>query len=416
VQAGDTLWDIARRFDVTVDRIVTANPDLVSSELLVIGMELAIPGVEVDPDEIPEPEWPITAQVSGDGGGLHLRTKPSLQGEILYSLAAQTPLTLVGRTDDNEWLAVRTPFLDGGWVKSDWVEVFVDLEDVPVAWYSVLVSVDETPSPSQPSEAPSTSPDQYAYVYGITPQLREIYNLGLSLGNRPNVFSKIGDSITVCTAFLTPFGEQFYDLFEYGYLQGVIDYYNASWARTHNSFANVSLAAEVGWTSWRVITSGQGNADYCTASETPLECEYRWVKPSVAIIMLGTNDVAGTPPGNYDEPLREIIETSLEKGIIPVLSTIPTMHREGIQSRVLAYNQMVAELAQTYSVPMVDYWAALQGLPNDGLMSDGVHPSAAILRGNGFLNDTNLRTGFPVRNLITLQALDAILKIVIEGE
>ncbi|HEY70020.1 MAG TPA: LysM peptidoglycan-binding domain-containing protein [Anaerolineae bacterium] len=416
VQAGDTLWDIARRFDVTVDLIVAANPDLVSSELLEIGMGLAIPGVEADPDEIPEPEWPITARVTDDGGGLRLRTKPSLQGEILYGLAAQTPLTLVGRTQDNEWLAVRTPFLDGGWVKSDWVEVFIDLAEVPVTWYSTLLVVDETPSPGQPTAVPSTAPVGYAHVSGVTSQLREIYELGLSLGNRPNVFSKIGDSITVNSAFLTPFGMQFYDLFEHAYLQSVIDYYNGSWARTHNSFANVSLAAEVGWTSWRVITTGDGDADYCTDSETPLECEYRWVRPTVAIIMLGTNDVAGTAPGGYDYPLREIIETSLEKGIIPVLTTIPPMHRASVESRVLAYNQVVAELAQAYGIPMVDYWAALQGLPNDGLGPDGVHPSGATVRGNGFLNETNLQEGYPMRNLITLQALDSIFRIVIEAQ
>lgn len=416
VQPGDTLWDIARRFDVTVEFIVDANPNMISAELLHVGDEIAIPGVDIDPEAIPDPEWPITGQVSVDGEGLRLRTKPNLEGEILYSLAATTPLSIVGKTQDDEWLAVRTPYLDGGWVKADWVELFIDMAEVPVTWYSTLASGDDPPSTGESTPVPSTQPGSYAYVSGISDDLRAVYSLGLSLGNRPNVFAKIGDSITVNVSFMAPFGTQSYALYEHAYLQPVIDYYNASWARTHNSFANVSLAATVGWTSWRVITTGEGDPGFCNPDETPLECEYRWLRPSVAIIMLGTNDVPGTAPGSYDYPLREIIETSLEKGIIPVLTTIPPMDRADVVARVLAYNQVVAALSSEYGVPLVDYWAAMQGLPNDGLGSDGVHPSSAPGWANGYLSQENLRYGYPMRNLITLQALDLILSRVIEAD
>jgi len=416
VQPGDTLWDIARRFDVTVEYIVTANPGLNSAELLHIGDMIAIPGATIDPDAIPAPEWPITGQVSTNGEGLRLRTKPNLGGEILYSLAAMTPLTIVGKTHDEAWLAVRTPFLDGGWVKSDWIDIFIDLDEVPVTWYSVLVAEGEQPGVGEATQVSGTPLESYEFISGISEGLQEVYRLGLNLGNRSNVFSKIGDSITVNISFMTPFGTHSYGLHEHAYLQAAVDYYNGSWARTHNSFANESLAAEVGWTSWRVITSGEGNPDYCNADETPLECEYRWVRPSVAIIMLGTNDVAGTPPGSYDYPLREIINTSLENGVIPVLTTIPPMDRNEYSAWVLAYNQVVAELSQAYGVPLVDYWAALQGLPNDGLGSDGVHPSSAPGGNNGILSQDNLRYGVPVRNLVTLQALDLILSSVIEAE
>ena len=80
VQPGDTLWDIARRFDVTVEFIVNANPAMNSAELLQVGDEIVIPGVEIDPASIPGPEWPITGQVTADGEGLRLRTRPSLDG------------------------------------------------------------------------------------------------------------------------------------------------------------------------------------------------------------------------------------------------------------------------------------------------------------------------------------------------
>jgi LysM repeat protein len=414
VQPGDTLWDIARRFDLTVDFIVVSNPGLNAAELLHIGDLITLPGVDIDPESIPDPEWPITGQVIAGGEGLRLRTKPNLHGEVLYGLAGLTPLTILGKTHDEEWYAVRTPNLDGGWVKSDWVEIFIDIDEVPVAWYSSLPSEGEEPGGAEPTPVSTPSSAMDRYISGVSDGLREIYLLGLNLGNRPNVFSKVGDSITVSAGFMTPFGTHSYTLDEHAYLQGVTDYYNASWARTHNSFANESLAAGVGWTSWRLIGSGEGDPDFCNANETPLECEYRWVRPAVAIIMSGTNDIPGTDPDSYTYPLREMIKTSLEHGVIPVLTTIPPMHMSGVAARVLAYNQVVADLSHEFGIPMIDYWSAMRELPNDGLSSDGVHPSLAPAGENGNLSEHYLSYGYPLRNLLTLQALDLILDKIIE--
>jgi LysM repeat protein len=416
VQPGDTLWDIARRFGLTVDFVVASNPGLNSAELLHIGELIQLPGVDLDPEAIPEPEWPITGQVLADAEGLRLRTKPNPDGEVLYGLAGLTPLTIVGKTYDEEWYAVRTPNLDGGWVKSDWVELFIDLDDVPVAWYSDLPSEAEEPGAVEATPVATDSPLVSGYVSGISEDLRDVYLLGLNLGNRPNVFSKIGDSITVSAGFMTAFGTHSYALHDHSYLQGTVDYYNASWARTHNSFANESLAAGVGWTSWRLIGSGEGDPDLCNRDETPIECEYRWVRPSVAIIMSGTNDVPGTDPDSYAYPLREMIKTSLENGVIPVLTTIPPLHMSGVATRVHVYNQIVTELSHEYGIPMIDYWSAMQGLPNQGLSSDGVHPSLAPGGENGNLSHDYLMYGYPLRNLLTLQALEMILSNVIDPD
>ena len=45
--------------------------------------------------------------------------------------------------------------------------------------------------------------------------IREIYRRGQQQGNRADVFSKVGDSITATAMFLTPFGDGNYDLGEY---------------------------------------------------------------------------------------------------------------------------------------------------------------------------------------------------------
>jgi hypothetical protein len=223
----------------------------------------------------------------------------------------------------------------------------------------------------------------------------------------------VGDSITVNAGFLTPFGMRQYVLHDHSYLQEAINHYESGWARTHTPFANVSLAAGVGWSSLHVVDPSMANEALCDEEETPLECEYRHVKPSVAIIMLGTNDVPGISNLAYEAAMREIIEISLEKGVIPVITTIPPMHRTGMESRVATFNSILANLANEYEIPLLDYWSALQNLPNQGIGSDGVHPTRAPGLEDGVLSAENLRYGIPMRNLVTLQALDAIWRFAI---
>jgi len=400
IQSGDTLWDIAIHHSTTVDAILLANPGIDPGGMISAGEVILIPMGDDPPADIPESAWEHTAQVTIEGGGLRLRTEPSLDSEVIVTLAALTPLTVVGRTQDSEWMEVRTPFLEWGWVSAEWLELFVDVSDIPVVWEG------EASPASEGTAAPR--PEGYPYVSGLTGHLREVYQLGQSLGNGANVFSKVGDSITVNAGFLTPFGMRQYALHEHGYLQGAINHYESGWARTHTPFANVSLAAGVGWSSLHMVDPGMADDALCDEGETPLECEYRYVKPSVAIIMLGTNDVPGISTVAYEAAMREIIEISLEKGVIPVISTIPPLHRTGMESRVATFNAILANLTYEYEIPLVDYWSALQNLPNQGIGSDGVHPTRAPGLKDGILSAENLRYGIPMRNLVTLQALDSI--------
>ncbi len=45
VQQGDTLWDIAYRFNITFDELVAANPDI-DPDFIPVGQQLVIPGLE----------------------------------------------------------------------------------------------------------------------------------------------------------------------------------------------------------------------------------------------------------------------------------------------------------------------------------------------------------------------------------
>ena len=259
-----------------------------------------------------------------------------------------------------------------------------------------------------PTTAADPAPSQYPFISGVTPHAHQIFLLGQNLGNRANVFSKIGDSITANEVFLAPIGWGRYDLHQYTYLAPVIAYFSQTNARTANSFANTSLAAKGGWTAGQVINpDAVFNPDLCRPNENPLECEFRVVKPSVGLIMIGTNDVRYTSATQYAAELRQILQTSLNRGIIPVISTIPPMHHDWAVGRVEAINAIIVSLAREYDVPLWDYWSALQSLSNDPLSSDGIHPSGYTNRAADFSQD-GLRTGYTVRNLLALQALDAV--------
>jgi hypothetical protein len=71
-------------------------------------------------------------------------------------------------------------------------------------------------------------------------------------------------------------------------------------------------------------------------------------------------------------------------------------------------NGIIVRLAREYDVPLWDYWSALQALPNDGLSGDGVHPSYPSIAGAANFTPDNLQYGYTVRNLLALQALDAV--------
>ncbi len=422
VVAGDTIWGLAQRFGVSLQRLIDANPAL-NPNLLHEGDVLRIPG----PDDVLPTPGHAAARVRVDAGGLRLRAAPTLTGAVLGYLDALTRLNVIGRTTDSAWLQVVTPIGQSGWVTTAWTDVYVALAQVPIVSGDAVPPPSATPASSfaptvAPSAAPAASgpppapnPNGYNTLSGLTAHARQIFAQGQQLGNRPNVFSKVGDSITVASVFLGPLGNGQYNLHDYGALQPVIDYFTAQAARAGaNSFDNTSLAAKVGWRAWAVLTPGSADPAFCLAAETPLACEYRLVKPSVALIMLGTNDVVSTPDDQFEADLRQVIEFTLAKGIVPVLSTIPSLFRTGLEGRAEQLNAIITRLAREYDIPLWDYWSALQGLPNSGLGHDGVHPTWAPAGHAADFTPEYLQYGMVVRNLTALYVLDALWRQVLQ--
>lgn len=83
---------------------------------------------------------------------------------------------------------------------------------------------------------------------------------GQALGNRRNVFAKVGDSITAGdhSGFMAQFGFGNYNLASYGYLQGAADIYSEETADGGNlSFNRSSQAAGNGWLAENILAGGK---------------------------------------------------------------------------------------------------------------------------------------------------------------
>lgn len=271
--------------------------------------------------------------------------------------------------------------------------------------FSMSITAQEEAPPIAVPNVPSLSGDVIGHMHAI-------YAHGQSLGNRPDVFSKVGDSATHSAYFLSPIGEGYTELGDFGYLQGVIDYYGVTRARTNNSFVNQSLATGIGWSAVTLQNSGYRNFNVCNRQEAPLRCEYRITQPSIAFIMLGTNEVTYLSVEDYRTNMQWIIDTSIEMGVIPVLSTIP--YRRGAEEKVDAYNNLLRQMAAENRIPLIEYAGVMATLPNQGLDSSRKHPTAVPrnqYRGSAIFTYENLHYGFTMRNLMTLQMLHTIKSV-----
>ena len=350
------------------------------------------------------PEFEANAQVLADRGGLRLRRLPNTDSTVLFNLPANTDLMIQAKNGDGTWVLVQIPEGFVGWVWAAFLQIEVDLNTVEAI-------ANPEPAPYFELSPPPIVIESYnSTITNITPRAREIFLNGQALGNRVNVFSKVGDSITVGTYFLYPFGWGTYNLGEFGYLLPTLQYFSQTNARDGNSFANISMAADNQWTSATILNPARANRNVCQQGETPLVCEYRVVKPAVALIMIGSNDLHSAT--NYSGNLQQIVQISIDMGVVPVLSTIPP--RDGFDAQVVQYNDIIISTAQSYGIPLWDYYTAMLPLPSRGL-SDGLHPSwpPGDFSQATVLTIENLNYGYALRNLMALQVLDAMRRQVL---
>ncbi len=336
---------------------------------------------------------------------VNFRTGPGTNNSVIRTLSAGTPLAFTGRNSNNTWFQVVVGGQEG-WLFHTLVSVNGDISSLPV--------VAEVAAATSSSNVGSGSAIP-GIVSNVGARSRQIFQAGQQLGNRPDVFSKVGDSITWSRYFLFPVGVGGLQLHDYSYLQPVVDHFSRTPARTHNSFANDSAAAGGGWTTATLLTPGRGIPGVCQPHETPLACEYRVSQPALALIMIGTNDAAHLSGAVFQHNLETIVQISIDMGVIPVLSTIPdNLTSQAMGNQALYFNSIIRNVALAYGVPLWDYWASMQDLPNKGLSGDGVHPSINVATGEtGIFSPADLRFGYNMRNLTALMVLDTIWRQVL---
>jgi hypothetical protein len=325
---------------------------------------------------------------------------------IIGVLNPQAKIILEARNIDTLWVLGHST--DGkvrGWMESRFLDIApgVSLPNLLVSNETMFVPVPET------SDISTINLAEYAVVPtspSVLNHAREIYEQGRILGMDPHVISKIGDCITDNPRFLYPFGLNEYNLGGYIQLQPVIDYFGASMAYD-------SQAAYDGLVTTAVLDPVFANPGACLPGESPLHCEIRIHRPSVAIIMFGAQDLLFTSAEDFDQSLRHIVHETIQAGVIPILSTFPSNLQRWDQS--IAYNQIVVQVAVDYQIPLINLWLALESLPHHGVDSDGRHLSIPITSA-GDLRADNLKRGYTLRNLITLEALDVVWRNAMSDE
>ena len=236
---------------------------------------------------------------------------------------------------------------------------------------------------------------------GVSQTALDIYQRGLVMGNNPHAFSKIGDCQSISTFFLSYFDlPEYYDLGPYADLQETIDWYAGSFSRD-------SLAVKGGFNAAAILSPLRADQYKCNSNENPVMCELRLNHPSLVIISL--EEWWAGHPENYEKYLRRIIEYVISKGVVPILGT----KADNLEGNDLI-NQTIADLAQEYDIPLWNFWASVQDLPNHGLVQYdpwGAVDLFHLTHSESYYhyNDPNVEpSGWSMRNLTALQALDAV--------
>jgi hypothetical protein len=322
--------------------------------------------------------------------------EPSLNSPRIQSLFHGQTFNVLARTPDGQWVKLDSAgqawvFTLNGMVTGSW-------QAVPV-WGATSTAAAPLPATATPAApAAPASPAVIPPVPAISARAREIYHYGLTLGNNPHVFAKVGDCNSVPPYFLVAFDNpNDYRLgSQYAGLAAAISNFSGSFSRS-------SQAARIGFSTTSVLSSQWADPKVCKSAESALACEYRLIHPSLALISLGTNGEWLTD-ADYELGQRHIIEYSIQHGVVPILGTKADDVEGGGR-----YNAIIVKLANEYSIPLWDFRAAAVSLPDRGLMPDGFH----LTWGPAYFDDpAQITTGWQVRNLTALQMLDAVWRAV----
>ena len=235
---------------------------------------------------------------------------------------------------------------------------------------------------------------------------RAIAARGQSMGRDATGLLKIGDSNSstfYTPEYLAPLGAPGYNPHA-SLLAAAYPNLVATWSRYRGGrdpFAHEGPTAWPGWRTDNVLAALAG--------------EVRKMNPAIALVMIGTNDamVSGDAT-RYRYQLSQIVISLLDDGIVPILSTLPNSHYANGQyeNTLMTFNQVIANVAEEFAIPIWNVWRATTSLPNQGLKSDGVHLTVSP-NGGGSFWPADLGFAQNVRNLQALMILDRFQKQIV---
>jgi hypothetical protein len=248
-----------------------------------------------------------------------------------------------------------------------------------------ITQIASTASATPDTRLPPERWMDWSIVPKSTGRAMQIFQKGLELGVNSHALTKIGDCQSIEEALMGNYDRPGrYTLpADQPYLQETVDWFAGSFIRD-------GYAVKGGFNAASLLSPMWADPDACLAGETPLVCEFRVHKPAFVIISL---EVwwEGRTTERYIQYMRTIIEYAIARGAVPILST-KADNIEGDNSINLAN----ARLAYEYDLPLWNFWAIAQTLPNGGLdpvRNDGFHLS---------------EESWAARSLTALQALDSV--------
>jgi hypothetical protein len=341
---------------------------------------------------------------------LNVRVAPGRDNPAITRLSPRTEILIEARNRIGDWLLIRTPDAAvRGWVATRFV-------DTPNGFDLGALAISEeifaAPAPAaNAATGDVAAPSADAAAMQATVMLASLQNIPIvpsisanavavyqraRRANQANVLAKVGDCNTENYAFLAPLDVDNYNLGPYADLQQTVSFFRGSYSRQ-------SVAGKVGFSAVSALDALWADPTQCAAGESPFWCELRATDAAVVVIMFGSNDVAILDGETYRAALQRQVTLALRHRSLPILSTFTGAPSE----RLFALNMITVEVAQQYDVPLINFWRAAQSLPNFGMAGDGLHLTYSGSPTVSFNGEEN-QYGFSMRNLVTLQTLDAL--------
>ena len=266
--------------------------------------------------------------------------------------------------------------------------------DTPVAIPLVNGYLTDAELSSREAKRDSLDPLQWSswpIVPAFNPYLIQVFQRGLAQGKGAARFSVLGDCQSLPNVFMGMFDTREVSFSEEdGGLYETIEYYQGS-------FSHQSLTVIDGLSPPTALSALWSDPEVCKSNESPLVCELRVNQPSLLWINLGSNWKMDASLTSYEKYMRQIIETTLSEGVIPVLSTKADNVEGGHR-----INALTAQLASEYQIPMWNFWRTADKLENHGLDDN---------RDNIYLTTE----AWGARSFTALRVLDALHRFLMAG-